>query len=497
MIPKGNAHDNARRLGKYMFQTDPGERAYIQEVRGFGMHEMAGASRVMTPEEVIAALTTVEIIAAGTKAKQPFYHFYVRIGEQERLDDPKWLETAERMKLVTGLKDQPHVIAFHENEITGEKHMHVAVSRIDAERMRAINMHKPVEKMMQEARILEKEFGLRQLSSTRDINEPKAPKRNELEEARRLDLDERALRRDIRRAFDHSDSGKGFSSALDAQEMVLTNGTRRDCMVVIDREGGHHALNKKLLGIGAAQIRERLGDVDRSQLEDADTVSRRIKQERREERERAQRNATVAAAYYSREEETSKRELAMLEAADRAAPELARRMDTEREHVAAAQRLAGQAQARHARETGNEATLAARAAPLAAKPLRGLGEKADSIARAGAPITRGAERLFGGVVEGLTDLVSNAGRYERQEQEARQMSEDRKERTPNQRAAEQDRRNPLTNATPDVENKLRYHQNPNDVALQQLRWHIENARREREAAAERDRGQERERDRGR
>jgi hypothetical protein len=35
---------------------------------------------------------------------------------------------------------------------------------------------------------------------------------------------------------------------------------------VVDQAGGHHALNKKLTGLTLAEIRQRLGDLDRPQL---------------------------------------------------------------------------------------------------------------------------------------------------------------------------------------------------------------------------------------
>jgi hypothetical protein len=47
--------------------------------------------------------------------------------------------------------------------------------------------------------------------------------------------------------------------------MILARGDRRD-FVVIDHAGGMHALGKRILGIPASQIRDRLADVDRDEL---------------------------------------------------------------------------------------------------------------------------------------------------------------------------------------------------------------------------------------
>jgi hypothetical protein len=63
-----------------------------------------------------------------------------------------------------------------------------------------------------------------------------------------------------------TDSGRAFKAALEEQSLMLANGDRRDCYVVVDQEGGQHALNKKLTGQTLAQLRERLADLDRGQL---------------------------------------------------------------------------------------------------------------------------------------------------------------------------------------------------------------------------------------
>jgi hypothetical protein len=80
--------------------------------------------------------------------------------------------------------------------------------------------------------------------------------------------------RDIRAAIldslQQSDNGKAFKAALEGRGFILANGDRRDCFVVIDPAGGQHALNKKLTGVTLAKTRERLADLDRSQLPGVD-----------------------------------------------------------------------------------------------------------------------------------------------------------------------------------------------------------------------------------
>ena len=55
--------------------------------------------------------------------------------------------------------------------------------------------------------------------------------------------------------------------------LILAADDRRDCLVVVDQAGGHHALNKKFTDPTLAEIRRRLGDLDRSQLPSVDQAN--------------------------------------------------------------------------------------------------------------------------------------------------------------------------------------------------------------------------------
>ena len=66
---------------------------------------------------------------------------------------------------------------------------------------------------------------------------------------------------------------------------MLAAGDKRDCFVVVDHAGGHHALNKKLTGLTLAQIRQRLGDLDRAKLPGVDQA--KIRQRARQVRKAA------------------------------------------------------------------------------------------------------------------------------------------------------------------------------------------------------------------
>ena len=49
----------------------------------------------------------------------------------------------------------------------------------------------------------------------------------------------------IRNCWDRSDCGLSFQAALEHEGLILAQGERRD-FIVVDREGGPHALGKRI-----------------------------------------------------------------------------------------------------------------------------------------------------------------------------------------------------------------------------------------------------------
>jgi hypothetical protein len=253
MIAKGNTHMNGVRLANYMKTGKDGERAELWQLRGF------------EATNIVDAFRDVQIMAGATKCEHPFFHVQVRNRDGETLNRQQWEYAADRIERMLGLTDQPRAIAFHVDEKTGHEHMHVAWSRIDEATLKAKELPYFKFRLKKISRELEAHFGLEAVTNRREGNIKYAPTRAEDEQARRLGLDVHELRNTIRACYERSDCGASFQAALAHEGMRLAQGEKRD-FIVIDREGGMHALGKRILDDTAAKIRARLSDLSRDNL---------------------------------------------------------------------------------------------------------------------------------------------------------------------------------------------------------------------------------------
>jgi Ti-type conjugative transfer relaxase TraA len=252
MIAKGNTHHSGARLASYMLNAKPGERVEMGEVRGFAS------------DNINEAFRAVDAMALGTQCEKPLFHTYVRLVDGERLTSEQWHHVADRIERKLGLSGQPRAITFHVNERSGDAHMHVGWSRIDEETMTARNLAFFKLRLKEVSRELESELGLTPVSNHRQHPEM-APTRDEDQQARRLGVDIHDVRRKIRACWERSDNGQSFTAALASEGLTLAQGERRD-FIVIDHEGGMHALGKRITGNTAGEVRARCADLDRESL---------------------------------------------------------------------------------------------------------------------------------------------------------------------------------------------------------------------------------------
>src|SRR6516164_7756861 len=190
MIAKGNPHAHGVKLAAYLVKGDPGERAELIDMRGFGV---VGDLREAFRIEAMRAQD-------GTKAEKPFFHVHLRgaAGEGERLTQAQWAEIADRCDRALGLRYQPRAASFHTDRQTGDRHLHLAYSLVatteDGEGfVKKLGLYK--NKLKKLSREIERDYGLKVVSNDRKPeNRARAADRREFEESRRLGTDTNSIR---------------------------------------------------------------------------------------------------------------------------------------------------------------------------------------------------------------------------------------------------------------------------------------------------------------
>jgi hypothetical protein len=256
VIIKGKSVGGAKRLAVHLMRTDTNERAEVKELRGVAAEDLRGA------------LLEMQAVAAGTRSTKPFYHGSINTRADERLTDDQRMQAIDRLEEKLGLSGQPRVVVVHEKE--GREHCHIVWSRIDLDRMAAISDSHNYRKHEEVARALEREFGHERVQGAHIEREGKprperTPSHAEMLQADRTGMSPQQVKTQVTELWQRTDSGQAFAVALWDAGYVLARGDRRD-YVVIDPMGGTHSLARRVEGMKAKDIRDRMADMDSQRL---------------------------------------------------------------------------------------------------------------------------------------------------------------------------------------------------------------------------------------
>jgi hypothetical protein len=256
MIIKGNARAGAKSLAEHVLRTDTNERVEVGGIRG------------VVAEDVLGALREMEAVASCTRTSKPLYHASINTRADERLTPEQRAQSIDRLEEALGLSGQPRVVVIHEK--FGREHCHIIWSRTDLEHGRAIRMDHNYRTHEIVARELEREFGHARVQGAHIEREGKerparTPGHDEMQQAGRTGLGPKEAKEQITALWRSTDSGRAFQSAIEEQGWLLARGDRRD-FVVVDPHGVTHSLARRVEGAKAQDIRERMIDLDITQV---------------------------------------------------------------------------------------------------------------------------------------------------------------------------------------------------------------------------------------
>lgn len=116
----------AAQLARHLLKTTENEHVELYEVRGF------------VSDDLPDALHEAYAVSRGTRCRQFLFSLSLSPPPSERVPIEVFESAIDEAEERLGLKDQPRVVIFHEKE--GRRHAHCVWSRIDPDKMTAINL---------------------------------------------------------------------------------------------------------------------------------------------------------------------------------------------------------------------------------------------------------------------------------------------------------------------------------------------------------------------
>ena len=279
-------------LARYLM-TGKNEHAEVLELRN------------MDAPSLQAALFDMDMLARGSQCRAHALHIQMRAAPGERLSASHWQEAADRVTALFDMEQHQAALVLH-HQPDGCTHAHLVLNRVHPETLIAADVWRSKKKCIDLSRELEKEWGLRQVSSQsqhrhRDCYSKAA--RQEMEQARRTGENVHDIREHVRWLWEQSPNGEAFALALEEEGYQLAKGDRR-AYVVLDPHGSPYSLGQRTTGAKAREVREKLGDLDPANVPDIEQARRLLTErqaERKQERQgkgeaRAQSQPTPAPA---------------------------------------------------------------------------------------------------------------------------------------------------------------------------------------------------------
>lgn len=260
MILKGSQRAGGTALARHLMNSADNEHVSVHEVRGFVSDDLEGA------------FNEAYAISRGTQTKQFLFSLSLSPPETKFVPISAFEKAISDIEMKLGLAGQPRVIVFHEKQ--GRRHAHCVWSRIDADRMRGINLSFFKKKLNSISRDLFIEHGweLPRGYQNQDDRDPLNFTQAEFQQAKRTEQDIRLLKKMFQDCWASSDSQGAFANALSEHGFHLAKGNRRG-YVAVDLHGEVYSISR-WIGIKAKEVRERLGDSE--SLPSVDQVTRQV-----------------------------------------------------------------------------------------------------------------------------------------------------------------------------------------------------------------------------
>ena len=246
MILKGSQRGGAAQLARHLLKTDENEHVEVHELDGFIADDLHGA------------LQEIYAVSRGTRCQQFMFSVSLNPPQNESVPVEYFEKAIKDIEKELNLEGQPRAIVFHEKE--GRRHCHAVWSRIDIDRMKAINLPYYKMKLQDISRQFYFHYGWQMPKGLLNKQErnPLNYSLAQWQQAKRAGEDPKILQKLFQECWAVSDNKKSFEQALQGYGLYLAKGDRRG-FVAIDYRGEVYSLSK-WLKVKTKLLKDRLGD---------------------------------------------------------------------------------------------------------------------------------------------------------------------------------------------------------------------------------------------
>jgi len=245
MILKASQRGGGMALASHLLSHE-NEHVTVHEIRGFVSNTVTGAFK-----EAYA-------ISKGTKCQQFLFSLSLNPPQEQSVGEAVFEDAANEAEERLGLEQQPRVIVFHEKE--GRRHAHVVWSRIDANKMTAINLSHFKNKLTALSKEIYLKHGWDLPEGFKDpsLRNPTNFTLAEWQQAARHNRDPREIKQVFQKSWKRSDGAKAYTAALKQNGFMVARGDRRG-FVAVDYLGGVYSISK-YTSLRTKAVKARLGD---------------------------------------------------------------------------------------------------------------------------------------------------------------------------------------------------------------------------------------------
>lgn len=245
MILEGNERGYGAELARHLLNPRDNDHVTVHAMEGF------------VADDLFGAFAEAEAISGATQCQKYLFSLSLNPPSDAEVSVDVFEQAVADVEARLGLSGQPRAIVFHEKN--GRRHAHAVWSRIDGEKLKAINLPHYKRKLVGLSRDLYQTHNWDMPEGFRDAEkgDPLNYKWQEAGQAKRLQQDPKTLKQMFRGCWEGSDSKAGFEAALKEQGFLLARGDRRG-FVAVDANGKIWSLSR-WCGVKPKDMQQRLG----------------------------------------------------------------------------------------------------------------------------------------------------------------------------------------------------------------------------------------------